>query len=209
MRVTASQFTCLLTVCLAICSGWHQREHQSPHYRLSMRGIHQWLVDLPHKGPVTWKIIPFCDVIMKELCITVPIPLGQGDYSYKQSVMWKSYQDVVMSKFLGTWQPALSTVICLTHNGLLISLSNCLNIGSGNGLLPVWHQTNTRTNVGILSSRPFGTNNEIRRKMWWFSLKKMYFKFPSAICPPFCLGLSAVEEIKINSLRPSDTYMHQ
>ena len=29
-----------------------------------MRGIHQWLVDSPHKGPITWKMFPFHDVIM-------------------------------------------------------------------------------------------------------------------------------------------------
>ena len=27
-------------------------------------GIHWWLMDSPHKGPVTWKIILFDDVIM-------------------------------------------------------------------------------------------------------------------------------------------------
>ena len=29
-----------------------------------MRGIHQWPVNSPHKGPVTWKMFPFDDVIM-------------------------------------------------------------------------------------------------------------------------------------------------
>ena len=28
------------------------------------RGIHRWPVDSPHKGPVTWKMFPFDDIIM-------------------------------------------------------------------------------------------------------------------------------------------------
>ena len=31
----------------------------------SMRGIHRWLVNSPHKGPVTRKMFPFDDVIMR------------------------------------------------------------------------------------------------------------------------------------------------
>ena len=40
-----------------------------------MRGIHQWLVNSPHKGPVMWKMFPFDDVVMiwdMTLKITVP-----------------------------------------------------------------------------------------------------------------------------------------
>ena len=29
-----------------------------------VRGIHRWPVNSPHKGPVTWKMFPFDDVIM-------------------------------------------------------------------------------------------------------------------------------------------------
>ena len=28
-----------------------------------VKGIHQWLMDSPHKGPVIWKVVPFCYVI--------------------------------------------------------------------------------------------------------------------------------------------------
>ena len=34
------------------------------HYWPFVREIHQWLVDSPHKGPVTWKALPCNDIIM-------------------------------------------------------------------------------------------------------------------------------------------------
>ena len=50
-------FNCLFRLALKKC--------QSPHYWPFVRGIHQWLVDSPHKGPVTWKAFPCRDVIMQ------------------------------------------------------------------------------------------------------------------------------------------------
>ena len=44
--------------------GTHQRKHQSSMSLAFVRGIYQWPVNSLHKGPVTWKIIPFDDVIM-------------------------------------------------------------------------------------------------------------------------------------------------
>ena len=32
-----------------------------------VRGIHRWPMNSPHKGPVTWKMFPFDDVIMHEM----------------------------------------------------------------------------------------------------------------------------------------------
>ena len=37
-----------------------------------MRGIHWWPVDSPHKGPVTWKMVSFDDVIMSHQCACSP-----------------------------------------------------------------------------------------------------------------------------------------
>ena len=46
-----SQITSIWTVCSVVCSGTLQRKHQSSF----VRGIHRWLLDSPHKGPVTRK----------------------------------------------------------------------------------------------------------------------------------------------------------
>ena len=42
----------------------YQRKRQSSTSLAFVRGIHLWLVDSPHKGPVTRKMSPFDDVIM-------------------------------------------------------------------------------------------------------------------------------------------------
>ena len=50
--------------CSTVCSGAHQRKHQSSASLALLWGIHMWPVDSPHKGPVTRKMFPFYDVII-------------------------------------------------------------------------------------------------------------------------------------------------
>ena len=45
--------------------GADQRKHQRSASLAFVRGIHRWPVNSPHKGPVTRKMFPFDDVIMK------------------------------------------------------------------------------------------------------------------------------------------------
>ena len=51
-------------VCLTVCSGADQRKYQSSVSPAFVSGIHWWPVNSPHKGPVTWKMLSFDDVIM-------------------------------------------------------------------------------------------------------------------------------------------------
>ena len=44
--------------------GADQRKHQSSASLAFVRWIHRWLVNSPHTGPVTQKMLPFDDVIM-------------------------------------------------------------------------------------------------------------------------------------------------
>ena len=55
----ASQITGFSIVCLTVCSGAGQRKHESYVSLAFAKGIHQWQVDSPHKGPVTRKMFPF------------------------------------------------------------------------------------------------------------------------------------------------------
>ena len=63
--IMASQITGNWTVCSTFCSGAHQRKHQSSAsmaflcYWPFVRGIHQSLLDSPHKWPVTQKMFPW------------------------------------------------------------------------------------------------------------------------------------------------------
>ena len=64
MGTMASQITSVSIVYLTVCSCPDQRKHQSSTSLAFVRGIHRWLVNSPHKGPVTWKMFPFDDVNM-------------------------------------------------------------------------------------------------------------------------------------------------
>ena len=66
-------------------------------------------------------------------------------------------------------------------------------IGSDNGLSPGRRQAITRTNAGILSIEPWGTNfSEILIEIHTFSFQKMHLKMPSVKWRPSCLGLISI-----------------
>ena len=65
MSTMTSQITSLVIVYSTVYSGADERKHQSSASLAFVRGIHQWAVNSPHKGPVTRKMLPFDDVIMK------------------------------------------------------------------------------------------------------------------------------------------------
>ena len=64
MSEIASQITGVSIVYSTICSGVDQGKHESSASLAFVRGIHQWTVNSPHKGPGTQKMFPFDDVIM-------------------------------------------------------------------------------------------------------------------------------------------------
>ena len=61
MSTVASQITSISIVYSTDCSD----ADQSSMLLAFVRGIHQWPVNSPHKGPVAWKMFPFDDVIME------------------------------------------------------------------------------------------------------------------------------------------------
>ena len=67
MTTMASEITSLTIVYSTVCSGPDQRKQQSSMSLAFVRGIHLWLVNSPHKWPVTWKMFPIDDVIMEAL----------------------------------------------------------------------------------------------------------------------------------------------
>ena len=73
MSSTSSQITSVSMVCSIVGSGADRRRHQSSASLAVVRGIHRWLVNSPHKWPVTWKMFLFDDVIMNNTQIIVTI----------------------------------------------------------------------------------------------------------------------------------------
>ena len=70
MSTMASQITSLTIVYSTVYSGADQRKHQSSASLAFVRGIHQWPVNSPHKGPVTRKTFFFCDGNRKTILVT-------------------------------------------------------------------------------------------------------------------------------------------
>ena len=65
MGAIASQITSLTIVYSTVYSDADQRKHPSSASLASVRGIHRWPVNSPHKWPVTRKMFPSDDVIMQ------------------------------------------------------------------------------------------------------------------------------------------------
>ena len=65
MGTITSQITSLTIVYSIVYSDADQRKHQSSASLAFVRGIHRGPVSSPHKWPVTWKMFPFDDVIMR------------------------------------------------------------------------------------------------------------------------------------------------
>ena len=70
MSEMASKIPSVSIVYSTVCSGADQRKHQSSVSLVFVRGIHLWPVNSPHKGPVTRKMFPFDDVIIR--CVLCP-----------------------------------------------------------------------------------------------------------------------------------------
>ena len=64
MSTMASQITSLTIVYSTVYSGADERRRQRSESLAFVREIHRWLVNSPHKGPVTRKMFPFDNVIM-------------------------------------------------------------------------------------------------------------------------------------------------
>ena len=63
MSMMASGITSLTIVYWSFYSGTDQRKYQSSTSLAIVSGIHQELVNSPHKGPVMQKMFPFDDII--------------------------------------------------------------------------------------------------------------------------------------------------
>ena len=66
MGATASQITRFVIVYSTVYSGADQRKHKNSASLAFVWDIHLWPVNSPHKGPITRKMFPFDDVIMKK-----------------------------------------------------------------------------------------------------------------------------------------------
>ena len=82
MGTIASQITSLTIVYSTVYLDADQRKHQSSTSLAFVRGIHREPVNSPHKWPVTRKMLPFDDVIMAQVGLTLDLLLQNDDDEY-------------------------------------------------------------------------------------------------------------------------------
>ena len=111
MTTIASQITSLTIVYPTFYSCADQSKHQSSASLAFVWGIHRGPVNSPHKGPVTRKMFPFDDVIMKWKHFPRCWPFVRG-----------IRRSAVNSPHKGQWRGALMfSLICAWTNAWIIN----------------------------------------------------------------------------------------
>ena len=114
----ASQITSLTIVYSTVCSAVVQRKHQSSASLAFVRRIHRWPVNYPHKGPVTRKMFPFDDVIMRCIsCYTNYV--SNVLYSILMCILFFRVKDFLYTKI----KPLRDMWLLLTRNMMKMSNS--------------------------------------------------------------------------------------
>ena len=87
MGSMVSQITSLTIVYSIVYSG-ADKKHQSSASMAFVWGIHQWPVNSPHKRPVTRKMVPFDDVIIKYIKCKCVLSLWKLQHVKGQLKLW-------------------------------------------------------------------------------------------------------------------------
>ena len=107
MGTIASQITSLTIVYSTVYSEIDQRKHQSSASLAFVRGIHRGPVNSPHKWPVTRKMFPFDDVIMKPVdmvsCILINSGSGKDLSPVRRQVITSSNVGLLTKE----WKPSV------------------------------------------------------------------------------------------------------
>ena len=127
MNVMASQITSLMIVYSTVYSSADQRKHKSPASLAFVWKIRWWPVNSPHKGPVTRKLFPFDDVIMK---------------IFPQRIMTDihdMYHKLTLDHNKLKWQSPCMPILCLDH--IVVSwyhIDTCLHKADVSQNLAIW-----------------------------------------------------------------------
>ena len=141
MASMAFQIISVSIACSALCSGTGQRKHQSSASLAFVRGIHQWPLNSPHKGPVTWKMLPFYDVIVWINLVTIIIfwthrVLARSRYLNQLSIVpfetncneiWINCMNAKYSYQEHVWIGHLWSCHCMNHKAGALRTTTCFN----------------------------------------------------------------------------------
>ena len=140
MGTIASQITSLTIVYTTVYSDAYQRKHESSSSLAFMRGIHRGPVNSPHKWPVTRKMFPFDDVIMKcrpggetnplWSCICVALQNLHSTLDWRhQAITWNNVDwGHIVSLSWSSWSTIVSSpMICHMPASILLIIHIFLN----------------------------------------------------------------------------------
>ena len=149
MTAMASQISSLTIAYSTVYSGADQRKFQSSASLAFVQGIHRWPVNSPHKGPVTWKMFPFDDVIMSSgwydspsitslthwgrvthICVSKPFIIGSDNGlspDRRQAIMWTNAGILL----IGPWGTNFSEILIEIYTFSFKKIH--LKMSSGNG----------------------------------------------------------------------------
>ena len=140
MSTMASQITGLMIVYSIVYSGADQRKHQGSASLAFVRRIHRWPANSPHKGPVTWKMFQFDDVIMNIL--------SQRPSITTINIIYKIYmvQDSLFS-FMSMFQPIKKKPCGLLVGNVVATFKNHILLWKRQSNFQMWkYCTNGDTN---------------------------------------------------------------
>ena len=148
MSAAASQITGVSIVCSPVCSGAPQSRHQSSASLVFVRGIHRSPVNSPHKGPVTRKMVPFDDVIMKTAYVHWDSPISwiSVPFQYEVNNEFRSNHNQVVKVACSIVMPQLTLKHLLKwhfivfHSSVLHGWALISNLKDIASKLNAWHQ---------------------------------------------------------------------
>ena len=88
MRTMESEITILTIIYSTVYSGADQRKYQSSASLAFVRGIHRSPVNSPHKGPVTRKMFPSDDVIVRMIVWSMKPTVENNPTNQETSLIW-------------------------------------------------------------------------------------------------------------------------
>ena len=116
MDTMASQITSLTIVYSTIYSGADQRKHQSSASLAFVSGNSPVTGEFPAKGPVTWKMSPFDDVIMKRWLVCQILYIKGRDKTTSHSICYVGCNRFSLPLIAASaHQSWIEAIICTFH----------------------------------------------------------------------------------------------
>ena len=152
MGAKVSQITSLTIVYSTVYLGADQRKYQSPASLTFVRGIHRRPVNSPHKWPVTRKMFPFDNVIMKHTCRKLQIWYQYVLFTKICAKLWKpiwpkfnfyKWTGQISMSNLRTFPLCFLRIMVKSYKFVLLQVRKATSVKKWvNSFLNIWYNSN-------------------------------------------------------------------